>query len=275
MALPANFGPAQRPELHVFYVLDTSGSMDGNPIGVLNRAMVATVDALKQVAAHNSNAKVKIAVLEFNTTCQWVQPAGPEDMEYFVWDPLTAQGMTYVGAALDELDSKLHRSQFLASSTGAFLPVIIFMTDGFANDDYTSALKRIRKNEWFSKATRVGFAIGKNPDVSMIAKLTGDTEAVIRTDDLGLFATMLKFVSTSSVNIASRSYTADAQVSGGNAVRAAAVEAGVNREQFDPGFIYQEPRMVPDAMLQDYGVAGGQVPGTVLVDSADFSGRSL
>lgn len=234
MPMPSNLGPAQRPELHVFYVLDTSGSMNGKPIGVLNRAMDSTVDALRQVAAYNSNAKVKIAVLEFNTTCRWMTKNGPEDLEYFYWDALEAQGMTYMGAALDELDSKLHRGQFLASSSGSFLPVIIFMTDGFANDDYMAALNRISKNKWFKKATRIGFAIGRQPDITMIARLTGDAEAVIRTDDLGLFATMLKFVSTSSVNIASKSHTSDEAVSGARAVKMAANEAGVHTEVFTP-----------------------------------------
>lgn len=246
-----NMTAAQRPNLHVFYVLDTSGSMRGNPIGILNNAMDSTVDALKQVAAHNSNAQVKIAVLEFNTECRWIQPAGPEDMEHFFWDNLTAGGMTYVGAALDELDSKLHRGKFLEASNGAFLPVIIFMTDGFANDDYMAALERIRRNKWFAKATRVGFAIGDDADVSMIVKLTGDPEAVIRTDDLGLFATMIKFVSTSSVTIASRSYTAEGAASGGNVVRDAFERANVDRDRYRPR-------------------AGQSSSGTVFVDSSGF-----
>lgn len=254
--LPQNYTAAQRPELHVFYVLDTSGSMNGKPVDVLNRAMDSTVDALRQVAAHNSNARVKIAVLEFNTGFRWVTENGPEDIEYFAWDDLQAQGMTYVGAALDELDSKLHRGSFLASSTGAFLPVIIFMTDGFANDDYRSALKRIKQNKWFSKATRVGFAIGKKPDVAMIANLTGDSEAVIRTDDLGLFATMLKFVSTSSVSIASQSHTSDFDVTGSNAVRAASRDANINPQHFAPGFVYSENR-----------------GGTLMVDTSDIAQR--
>lgn len=251
---------AQRPELHVFYVLDTSGSMNGNPIGTLNRAMRSTVRALKQVAAHNSNAQVKIAVLEFNTSYRWINPAGPEDMEFFRWDDLTAQGMTYMGAALDELCSKLHRNMYLSSSTGSFLPVIIFMTDGFANDDYEAALKRIRKNDWFNKATRVGFAIGRNPDVNMIAKLTGDSEAVIRTDDLGLFATMLKFVSTSSVSIVSRSYTSDVEVSGGAVVLDAANQADIGSNRFGAGFEYHEDS-------RGLGSVGRTGSGTVLVDS--------
>lgn len=225
---------AQRPALHVFYVLDTSGSMIHEPIDVLNRAMESTVDALKSVAAYNSNARVKIAVLEFNTNCRWIQPRGPEDMEDFFWeDDLVAQGMTYMGSALDELDSKLHRGQFLGTSASTFLPVIIFMTDGFANDDWENALKRIQKNHWFAKATRVGFAIGKNPDKAMIGKIVGDMEKVIRTDDLGLFATMLKFVSTSSVTLASQSRTDGSDDIGKHVIDDAKKKAGFGAHDFN------------------------------------------
>lgn len=235
--LPGSFGPAQRPALHVFYVLDTSGSMRGNPIGVLNRAMDSTVDALKQVAAHNSNAKVKIAVLEFNTRLRWVTNNGPEDLEYFVWDDLHAQGMTYVGAALDELNSKLHRNAFLSSGTGSFLPVIIFMTDGLANDDYESALLRIRKNRWFSKATRIGFAIGKNPDVEMVAKLTGSSEAVIRTEDMNIFTSLLKWVSVTTSVVASQTRGATGRSKGAEAVDKGKKRYADENSGFDGGVV--------------------------------------
>ncbi len=233
-------GGAMRPELHVFYVLDTSGSMRGNPIGRLNRAMEETVTAMQQVAAHNSNAQVKIAVLEFNSTCRWIQPAGPEDLEDFFWQDLAASGLTCVGAALRELNDKLSRNAFLSSMSGAYLPVIVFMTDGFANDDYEPELQRILQNRWFAKATRVGFAIGKNPDTEMIAKLTGDSEAVIRTDDLGVFARLLRFVSVSASTLASNSHTADSSVSGAEAVRVALGNAGMSTQQVNPDFVYHE-----------------------------------
>lgn len=260
MVYPARFQPAQRPALPIFYVLDTSGSMRGNAIGVLNRAMQSTVDALKQVSAHNSDALVKIAVLEFNTTVRWLQPAGPEDLEHFRWDDLAAGGMTYVGAALDELDSKLSRESFLASASGSFLPIIIFMTDGFANDDYNAALQRIRQNGWFSKATRIGFAIGKDADTQMISRLTGDSEAVIRTDDLGLFATMLRQVSVTSSMIVSKPSTDSDTRTGSEAVRRAFVVTGLDQDEYTPTTRYQETR-VPSQPKRDR---------TVLVSPGEF-----
>ena len=177
-------GKTPRKVLPVFYVLDTSGSMEGERIAALNKAMEETTWALSQQAEKNADALVKIAVLEFNSSCQWVQPEGPEDMEDFIWSDLSAGGMTDVGRALKELDDKLSPDKFLQSDTGVCLPVIIFMTDGYATDNYKKALEQIRKNKWFVHGTKVGFAIGDNPDIAMIADVVGDSAAVIYTEDM-------------------------------------------------------------------------------------------
>lgn len=265
MPRPNDMTSATRPILPVFYLLDTSGSMRNQPIGVLNRAMENTIDALKQVAEHNSNAEVKIAVMEFNSNCRWIQPAGPEDLEDFFWQDLAASGMTNVGAALRELNNKLSRNAYLSSMSGNYLPVIIFMTDGYANDDYEPELARILQNRWFAKATRVGFAIGRSPDTQMIARLTGDSEAVIRTDNLGVFARLLRFVSVSASTLASRSHTADASVSGAEALRMALQEAGVDSREVSVDFDYHEPEQIADASTY----AGIDPSGTIW-DDQDF-----
>lgn len=119
-----------------------------------------------------------------------------------------------MGAALKELDSKLSRHAFLNSMTGAYLPVIIFMTDGYATDDYKKALEQIRKNRWFDRGTKIGFAVGEDADVGMIADIVGTSEAVVQTDDLELFARMLKFASITATMMCSQSRTDDSGISG-------------------------------------------------------------
>ena len=213
-----DLGPCARRALTVFYVLDTSGSMSGTPIATLNRAMNETIEALKTVAKSNADALLKVAVLEFNSGCNWVNPSGPEEMEDFLWEDLEAGGLTDVGAALKELDSELSRHAFLQSMTGAYLPVIIFMTDGFATDDYKKALLEIRNNKWFSRATKIGFALGDSPDMKMISEIVGNSEAVIKTEDLDLFARLIKFVSVTSTMNGSQSKTSDNGFTGADIV---------------------------------------------------------
>ena len=180
---------------HIFYVMDTSASTQGETISALNRAMEKTVEALKDEAKGNLDAEFKIAVLEFSSGCKWMESQIPERVEDFVWKPLTVGGMTDVGCALKELNSKMSRDAFLKTTAGCYLPLIIFMTDGSSTDDYKKPLEEIRKNMWFSRAVKIGFAIGDNPDVDMVADIAGSDEAVVKSSDLSVFVKMLKFFS--------------------------------------------------------------------------------
>ncbi len=210
-----------RRALHIFYVLDTSGSMTGTPVATLNRAMEETVEVLRKQAKSNADAELKIAVLEFNTGARWIQPNGPENMEDFIWEDLSAGGLTDVGAALSELDSKLSRKAFLNSMTGAYLPIIIFMSDGYATDNYQKALDEIRQNKWFARSTKIGFALGENPDMKMISEVVGNSEAVVRTQDLDLFARLIKFASVTASMMCSTSRTSNQDVTGADILKEA------------------------------------------------------
>ena len=151
-----NLEQTPRKGLHIFYVLDTSGSMQGERISQLNHAMEECTEALKTIAKGNGDAKLKIAVMEFNSGCKWVTSNGPEDLEEdFEYEYLKAGGLTDIGAALKELNSKLSRHAFLGSMTGALMPIIIFMTDGYATDDYANALEEIRMNRWFARGMKI------------------------------------------------------------------------------------------------------------------------
>lgn len=208
--------PIARKELHVFYVLDTSGSMAGAKISALNHAMEECTEALKDLARQNADADLRIAVLEFNSGCKWVTSNGPEALDDFEYEYLRSGGITDMGAALKELNSKLSRSAWLNSMVGALMPVIIFMSDGYATDDYKSSLEEVRKNKWFRRATKIGFAIGEDTqaDAEMLSDVVGNSEAVIKTTDLELFQRLMKFVTVHSSMLISQSKTSDEIIPG-------------------------------------------------------------
>lgn len=248
-----NRGATPRRDLHVFYVLDTSGSMEGNPIQILNQAMLETIGVLKKVAKSNGDAQLKLSVLEFGPMVRWMQKDGPQKVEDFVWQDLSAGGLTNIGAALKELNQKLSTREFLKSASGTMLPIIIFMTDGYATDEYEKELEEIKKNKLFRKATKIGFAIGDNPDVEMIAHLAGDSEAVVHTDDLALFARLLQFVSVTSSTLASTSQIAGGVINNGRTAMTEAIrQSGAKPEDVRPGFEYLDGDTVvlDDSALQ-------------------------
>lgn len=219
-----------RKDLHIFYVLDTSGSMaDAGKIGMLNRAMEETLDALQDVAKHSGDANLKIAVLEFNTGCKWITDNGPEDMADFEWEDLKAGGLTDIGGALDELDSKMSTHAWLNSMMGALMPVIIFMTDGYATDDWEKKLDKVRENRWFNRATKIGFALGDDADKKMIASVVGNSEAVIQTNDLEVFKKLIRIVSVTSSML--KSQTGADKTSTTDIINDALKSAGVDKEK--------------------------------------------
>lgn len=228
MPSTGNLTESPRKELHVFYVLDTSGSMEGTKISALNHAMEECTKALATLAKSNGDAKLKIAVMEFNSGCRWVTLNGPETLEDFEWEYLEAGGMTDIGAALTELNKKLSRHEFLNSMTGALMPVIIFMTDGYATDDYDKALGEIRKNRWFARGTKIGFAVGEDADVKMISSVVGNSEAVIRTTDLELFKRLMKFVTVTASMLVSETQTTKSDSSGRHVVSLVKKDVNLN-----------------------------------------------
>lgn len=168
----ADWKEPRRRVLYVFYVLDTSECMTGEPIAILNGAVTETLEALRQQAKNNADALVKIAVLEFSSGCRWMQPKDPEPLESFIWQDLKAGGLADMGAALKELDSKLSQREFLSSIINGYRPLIFFVTGSYATDDYKKALDQIRQNKWFARGTKVGLPVGARADVAMLADIT-------------------------------------------------------------------------------------------------------
>ena len=176
-----------RRVMTLFLLVDTSGSMTTNGnIGKVNSAIEEMIPLLKDVSDENADAEIKVAVLDFSSSCRWVthdsagQP-GAESLESFFWNDLQASGLTSMGAAFTELESKLSRTGFLASSTGAFAPVIILLSDGQPTDAWQAGLEKLKKNNWFRNAIKVAISVD-NGDMAVLTAFTGTTESVLRVD---------------------------------------------------------------------------------------------
>lgn len=186
--------------------------------------------------------------MSFDSDIRWINNSGPVALEDFVWEDLTAGGLTEVGAAMEELNSKLRDDAFMKSLTGAYMPIIIFMSDGYATDDYKKKLDIVRQNKMFRRATKIGFAIG-DADLKMIAEVVGNSEAVIQTTDLATFAKLMKFVSVTSSVLRSQSSTDASGTSGADVVNEAEKQGIVDdQNRVDPGPDYsaEEPWVDPD-----------------------------
>lgn len=219
--------PVARPLLPIFFVLDTSGSMTGQPISIVNHTMEEVLSIIGNFAASNADALLKIGVLQFSSGAKWMQPKGLEELSDFIYSPLEAAGLTDMGAALNELDEKLSRKSFLVSTTGRCKPIIIFMTDGQPTDNWEVALKNINENnKWYQNSIKIGFAVGDQANTVVLSQIVGNSEAVIQTSDLKTFSILLQKVAINSAMIGSKSHPVGDNPSGADIVKGAIEELG-------------------------------------------------
>lgn len=193
-----------RRTMVLFFLVDTSGSMYGEKIGSLNDAIRETVPDLKDLSDGNPDAAIKIAVLQFDTDVRWLYPQ-PIESENFRWNDLQAGGLTSLGGALRELESKLHKTDYMQEAAGSYAPVIILLSDGGPTDDFVGALDKIKQNNWFKHAIKIAIAIGNDADKNVLMQFTGNSEAVIEVHNKSALKAIIKYVSITSSQVNSKS----------------------------------------------------------------------
>lgn len=72
-----------RRTMVVFFIVDTSGSMQGAKIGAVNSAIEEVLPEIAKISDENADAEIKIAVLDFSTDAKWLTPK-PIDASNYV-----------------------------------------------------------------------------------------------------------------------------------------------------------------------------------------------
>ncbi|MCH5212350.1 MAG: VWA domain-containing protein [Oscillospiraceae bacterium] len=185
MALHDDLVKQKRKKMTLFYVVDTSGSMQiDSRIGKVNSAIENVMNKLEEISDSNEDAEIRVAILEFSTGAHWVTPVPVSPSEY-MHVPLQAGGVTDLGAACKALDDKLHRDNgFLDVSSGTYPPIILLMSDGEPNDNWQKPLADLKQNGWFKRAIKIAFAIADEASNDVLAEFVGSREAIIHVNDM-------------------------------------------------------------------------------------------
>jgi len=194
-----------RRTMVLFFIIDTSGSMDGSKIGAVNTAIEEVIPAIKEVSDENADAQIKIAALDFSSDVHWITANGPVEADQFRWNYLNAEGLTAFGAACKTLNEKLSTKAFMQEATGSFAPAIFLLSDGDPTDAYERELAELKKNNWFKAAVKVAIAIGDDANKDVLKEFTGSMEAVLETHNAATLKKMIKFVSVRASQVASKS----------------------------------------------------------------------
>ena len=206
MSILEQITPSPRRVMTLFYLVDTSGSMAGSRIGTVNAAMEECIPLLKEVAQANDDAEIRVAILQFSNGASWITPqSGPVGLEDIIWNDLQAGGLTEFGAALNELDRKLSRNEYLKSQTGAYAPVILLLSDGGPTDNWEPELNQIKNNNWFKHAIKIAIDIESESDRYVLEKFTGNSEAILDAKDTNSLKKMIHKVSVRASEFQSHS----------------------------------------------------------------------
>lgn len=198
-----NVDEVPRRTMVLTFIVDTSGSMEGDKIGSLNVAVQEVIPYIQDISESNADAQIKVAVMEFASGTEWMYPQ-PIEVENFQWRDLEAGGLTSLGEAYKELNDKLSAtSGFMKEAAGSFAPAIILMSDGEPTDDYKTHLAKLRNNNWFKAAIKVAIAIGEGADQNILAEFTGNKEAVLTVHNKEQLKKIIHFVSVTASQVAS------------------------------------------------------------------------
>lgn len=197
-----------RRTMTLFFLIDTSGSMEGNKIGAVNDAVENVLPMLNDISESNPDAEIKVAALEFSNGAKWLYDE-PKLAKDFVWQDVAASGLTSLGEACQELEKKLHReSGFMKNASGSFAPAIILLSDGGSTDDFQSGLAKLKTNNWFKAAIKIAIAIGDDADKEVLKDFTGYSEAVITVHNIDALKQIIRVVAVTSSQIGSKSSSA-------------------------------------------------------------------
>ena len=197
-----------RRTMTLFFLIDTSGSMEGSKIGAVNDAVDNVLPILNDISETNPDAEIRVAALEFSNGVSWLYDE-PKLAKDFIWQDVFAGGLTSLGCACAELAAKLSRNGgFMQSASGSFAPAIILLSDGGPTDDYESGLAKLKTNNWFKSAIKIAIAIGEDADKDVLKEFTGSSEAVITVHNIEALKQIIRVVAVTSSQIGSKSSTA-------------------------------------------------------------------
>ena len=192
--------------LPVYILLDTSGSMRGEPIHSVNVGLQSMLSALKQDTY--ALESVYLSLITFDLEARVYLPLTPLNQIQLAEIQVPSAGATFMGAALELLASQV-TTQVKKNSAEEqdWRPLLFIMTDGAPSDLYAYQ-QVIPVIQQLNFASIVACAAGPKARQEQLLQLT-DKVVVLDTMDASSFAGFFKWVSASVVAGSSSSSTPD------------------------------------------------------------------
>ena len=194
------------PRCPVILLLDTSGSMSGQPL----RELQSGLDQFLRETSDDETASmsVELEVITFGGAADIAADFAPVCDIADMPPLLTANGSTPLGEALRLADSELKARRRLYKQKGiaSYKPWIVLMTDGCPNDDYESAAVSMKRMGEEGKLQYIGIGIGEDADFDTLRNILPERPGPVKLKGLCFkeffkwLTDSLKSVSASSVD---------------------------------------------------------------------------
>ncbi|WP_278785768.1 vWA domain-containing protein [Prevotella histicola] len=185
--------------LPVYLVLDTSGSMYGEPIEAVKNGVQTLISTLR--SDPYALETVFISIITFNTNAQ--QVTSLTELASFQQPTIDAGGCTALGGALELLAQKIDAevTKTTAEQKGDWKPLVFLMTDGEPTDDITHGLAEFRKRK---TGMVVACAAGTGANTNTLKQITENVVSLDTADSATIkafFKWVSASISTSSINL--------------------------------------------------------------------------
>lgn len=182
--------------LPVYLLLDTSGSMSGEPIEAVKNGVQIMISSLRQNPQAIETAF--LSVITFDSRAQQIIPL--TDLASFQMVDIKATGVTALGEALKlvahKIDTEVQKTTM--EQKGDWKPLVFIMTDGIPTDDWQSGLNEFRKSK---VAFTVACAAGSGADANILKQIT-DNVVSLDTADSASIGKFFQWV-TASIGVSS------------------------------------------------------------------------
>ena len=167
--------------LPVYLLLDTSGSMSGEPIEAVKNGVQVMISSLRQNPQAIETAF--LSVITFDRVAQQIIPL--TDLASFQMVDLKATGVTALGEALKLVSNKIDNevAKTTMEQKGDWKPLVFIMTDGIPTDDWQSGLNEFKQRK---TAFTVACAAGSGADTSILKQITENVVSLDTADSASI-----------------------------------------------------------------------------------------
>lgn len=185
--------------LPVYLLLDTSGSMSGEPIEAVKNGVQVMISSLRQNPQAQETAF--LSIITFDSSAKQIIPL--TDLGSFQMVDIKASGTTALGEALKLVSNCIDNevAKTTPETKGDWKPLVFIMTDGCPTDNWQSGLSEFQKRK---TAFTIACAAGSGADTNVLKQITDNVVSLDTADSQSIskfFAWVTASIGVSSTKV--------------------------------------------------------------------------